>query len=114
MKRFEDSEAVILGYEEQLHNTNEAKTDAFGKVERSTAKGGMVPKGVLGTLIVRDVKTGVEFKIGTGFDDSIRANLWKERSSLPGKLVKYKYQPSGVKEAPRFPTFIGLRHLEDL
>lgn len=114
MKRFEDSEAVILGYEEQLHNTNEARYDAFGKTERSTAKSGMVPKGVLGTLIVRDISSGIEFKIGTGFDDSLRASLWKDRSSLPGKLVKYKYQPSGIKEAPRFPTFIGIRFIDDL
>jgi len=114
LKRFEDSEAVILDYEEQLHNTNEAKKDAFGKIERSTAKDGMVPKGVLGTLIVKDVNSGIEFKIGTGFDDEQRAKLWKERSSLPGRLVKYKYQPSGIKEAPRFPTFLGLRHNDDL
>jgi DNA ligase-1 len=114
LKRFEDSEAVILDYEEQLHNTNEAKKDAFGKIERSTAKDGMVPKGVLGTLIVKDVNSGIEFKIGTGFDDEQRVKLWKERSSLPGRLVKYKYQPSGIKEAPRFPTFLGLRHNDDL
>lgn len=114
LKRFEDSEAVILDYEEQMHNTNEAKKDVLGRTERSTAKDGMVPKGVLGTIIVRDVRSGVEFKIGTGFDDAQRAKFWRERSSLPGKLVKYKYQPSGVKEAPRFPTFLSLRHPDDL
>lgn len=114
IKRFEDSEALVLDYEEQMHNTNEAKKDAFGKTERSTAKDGMVPKGVLGTLIVRDTKSGVEFKIGTGFDDDQRVKLWKERSSLPGRLVKYKFQPSGIKEAPRFPTIIGFRDERDL
>jgi DNA ligase-1 len=114
LKRFEDSEAVILDYEEQMHNTNEAKKDALGRTERSTAKDGMVPKGVLGTIIVRDIHSGVEFKIGTGFDDTQRSKFWKERSSLPGRLVKYKYQPSGVKEAPRFPTFLSLRHPDDL
>lgn len=114
LKRFEDSEALILDFEEQMHNTNEVKKDAFGKTERSTAKEGMVPKGILGTLIVRDLKSGVEFKIGTGFDDEQRSKLWKDRSSLPGQLVKYKYQPAGVKEAPRFPTFLSLRHPDDL
>jgi DNA ligase-1 len=114
VKRFEDSEAVILDYEEQMHNTNEAKKDAFGKTERSSAKDGMVPKGVLGTLIVRDVKSGIEFKIGTGFDDDQRVKLWKDRSSLPGRMVKYKFQPSGIKEAPRFPTIISFRDEIDL
>jgi DNA ligase-1 len=114
LKRFMDSEARILGYEEQMHNTNEAKTDAFGNTERSQAQSGLIPKGVLGTLIVRDLETDVEFKIGTGFDDSLRLNLWANRDSLVGKLVKYKYQPSGVKDAPRFPTFLGLRSEDDL
>jgi DNA ligase-1 len=114
LKRFEDSEAIILDYEEQMHNTNEAKKDVLGRTERSTAKDGLIPKGVLGTIIVRDIHSGVEFKIGTGFDDIQRAKFWKERSSLPGRLVKYKYQPSGVKEAPRFPTFLSLRHQDDL
>lgn len=114
LKRFEDSEARIKGYEEQMHNTNEAKTDAFGKVERSQAQSGLVPKGVLGALIVEDLTSGVEFKIGTGFDDALRAKLWAERHTLVGKLVKYKYQPSGVKDAPRFPTLLGLRSPDDL
>lgn len=114
LKRFMDSEARVLGYEEQMHNTNEAKTDAFGNTERSQAQSGLIPKGVLGTLIVRDLETDVEFKIGTGFDDSLRLNLWANRDSLVGKLVKYKYQPSGVKDAPRFPTFLGLRSEDDL
>lgn len=113
MKRFEDSEALILGYEEQMHNTNEAKKDAFGKTERSQAKDGLVPKGVLGTLLVKDTKTGIEFKIGTGFDDDQRLKMWINRTTLPGLLVKYKYQPSGVKEAPRFPTFLSFRHPDD-
>ena len=114
LKRFMDSEARILGYEEQMHNTNEAKTDAFGNTERSQAQSGLIPKGVLGTLIVKDLTTGVEFKIGTGFDDSLRLSLWADKDSLVGKLVKYKYQPSGVKDAPRFPTFLGLRSEDDL
>lgn len=114
IKRFEDSEAIIVGYEEQMHNTNEAKKNALGNTERSQAKDGMVPKGVLGTLIVKDVNSGLEFRIGTGFTDSQRISFWLDKSSLPGRLVKYKYQPSGIKEAPRFPTFIGFRHRDDL
>jgi hypothetical protein len=29
-------------------------------------------------------------------------------------MLKFKHQPSGAKEAPRFPKFIGFRELWDL
>jgi DNA ligase-1 len=48
LKQFKDSEAIVLGSYEQMHNENEAKTNALGHTERSTEKAGMVPAGVLG------------------------------------------------------------------
>jgi DNA ligase-1 len=43
-----------------------------------------------------------------------RVILWEQRHTLPGKLVKFMHQPSGAKEAPRFPKFIGFREPWDL
>ena len=67
----------------------------------------------MGTLLVRDPKTGVKFGIGGGFAASERLELWEIRETLIGKLAKYKYFPTGSKEAPRFPTFVGLRDARD-
>ena len=114
IKRFQDSEARIKGFEEQMRNTNRARKDIFGNTERSQSKSGLAPNGVLGALIVEDIFSGIEFKIGTGFDDAMRTQLWNDRSSLIGKLVKYKYQSAGIKNAPRFPAFLGLRSPDDL
>lgn len=114
VKRFTDSEAVIIGCVEQQTNTNEATVDETGYTKRSHAKGGKVAAGVLGTLQVRDIKTGVEFELGTGFTYEQRANLWAGREYLPGKLVKYKYFPIGIKDKPRHPVFIGFRDRRDL
>ena len=114
IKRFEDSEAVIFGFEEKMHNENEAKKDVFGRTERSTCKEGMTPAGTLGTLLVRDLFTGIEFGIGSGLDDATRAEIWANKQKYLGKIVKYRYQPYGVKEAPRFPTFLGFRHPDDI
>jgi len=114
IKRFEDGEAVIVGFEEKMHNQNEAKKDAFGRTDRSTCKDGMVSAGTLGTLIVRDTKTKIEFGIGSGLDDATRSRIWWHRNLYIGQIVKYKYQPYGVKEAPRFPVFLGLRHKDDI
>lgn len=112
LKRFADSEATIIATKELMHNSNEATTNALGHKERSHKKAGMVGKGILGAITVVDVRTGVEFDIGTGFTEEQRKELWQQ--DLIGKLVKYKYQPVGVKDKPRFPVFLGFRDGRDL
>lgn len=112
VKRFEDSEAQVLGVTELMHNANEAKRNELGHLERSSHKAGKVGKQMLGALTVKDLKTGVEFDIGTGFTEDQRKLLWAQQ--LVGKVVKYKSQPTGVKEKPRFPVFLGFRDQVDM
>lgn len=114
LKRYEDSEATILDVEELLSNQNDAMTNALGHTERSSHKANMKPMGTLGALNVRDLKSKVEFSIGTGFDAATRAQLWKDRKSIVGRLVKYKYFASGSKDKPRFPVFLGFRDKRDM
>lgn len=114
LKRFHDGEAEILGFEELMHNENEAETNELGRTKRSTMKDGMVPAGVLGALNVRDIISGVEFSIGTGFYAADRTTFWNMRDQLYGKLVKYKFFATGGKDKPRFPVFIGFRDKIDL
>lgn len=112
VKRFVDSEAVVIGVEEEMFNGNEAETNELGRTKRSTAKAGLVGKGTMGALIVRDVKTGVEFNIGTGFTAEDRLNFWswvREAPKAPPIIVKYKFFPVGVKNKPRHPVYLGLR-----
>lgn len=113
LKQFEDAEAKIIGFEELMHNDNEATKDAFGRTKRASCKENLKPTGTLGAFIVKDVETGIEFKVGTGFDAVQRKIFWDNQYDYVGKLVKYKHQPSGKKDAPRFPVFIGFRHEED-
>ena len=114
LKRFADSEAEIIGFEELLHNQNEATINETGHTERSTKQDGLLPADTLGALIVRDINSGVEFKIGTGFTADERRKFWNLRATLRGTLVKYQYFPTGSKEKPRFPSFQGFRHHIDL
>lgn len=114
LKRFEDSEAVIISVYEEMHNANEAKKNAFGRTERSSHQDNLVGKGTLGGLVVKDLKTGVEFSIGSGFDAADRAELWKSRKKLPGQIVKYKFFAVGVKDKPRHPVYLGPRNEWDL
>jgi DNA ligase-1 len=109
LKRFEDSEAVVIGVEEEQHNGNLAETNELGRTKRSTAKAGKVGKGTMGALIVRDVKTGVEFNIGTGFTAADRADEWAN-----GLIVKYKHFEVGAYLKPRHPVYLGRRDKIDL
>lgn len=113
LKRFEDSEAEILGVTELMHNANEATKDALGRTKRSSHQAGKVGRGTLGALVVRDLATRVQFELGTGFDQATRDSLWATREQLIGRLVKYKHFPSGSKDKPRFPVFLGFRHPSD-
>ena len=116
LKRFEDSEAVVVGVIERMHNANEAKTNALGRTERSSHKENMIPTGTMGALKVRDLKTGVEFEVGTGFSDADRAWWWER--SYHGRvfehIIKYRYFPTGSKDKPRFPVFCGVRDVRDI
>jgi DNA ligase-1 len=114
LKRFEDSEAVVLGCEEMMHNTNPEELDAFGNVKRSTAMSGMVGSCMLGAFLVRDLVSNVDFAISTGLTERQRVDFWNVKDSLVGKIIKYRHQPSGALEKPRFPIFEGFRHTDDL
>ena len=110
VKRFEDSEAVVLGIVEEQHNGNEAETNELGRTKRSSAKEGKTGKGSMGTLHVRDWKTGVEFHVGTGFSAADRATMWAKPPI--GETVKYKFFPIGTLDKPRHPVFLGFRPAE--
>jgi DNA ligase 1 len=114
LKRFTDAEAVITGSYEKQHNANEAFTNELGRTARSTAKAGLIGTGTLGGFSVRDMVTGVEFEVGSGFDEAQRNEFWRDRESLVGKIIKYKSFLIGVKDKPRHPIFLGFRNKEDM
>lgn len=106
-KQFQDAEGTVIGFEERMHNANEATVDALGRTERSSHKAGMVPAGTLGALVV-DTSWG-QLRIGTGFTDHQRATIWAAKSWYIGRKVTFKYQAEGSKDLPRFPVFKGWR-----
>ena len=114
LKRKQESEAMVIGFAEQMHNTNEDRIDNLGYTERSTHQANLIPAGILGGLIVRYLKTEVEFNIGTGFTLEDRKFIWEHRDAVLRKIVKYEYLPYGVKDKPRHPAFLGWRAVEDM
>jgi DNA ligase 1 len=116
VKRFKDSEAIVLECRPQFHNDNEAVKDALGHTKRSTAKDGMVELDTLGRFLVRDLKTKMEFELGTGqgLTVEVRKEIWTHRKATVGRIVKYKYQEIGSQGLPRFPIWLGFRDPDDM
>lgn len=88
MKRFIDAEAVVVG--------------TFESVNRGELGG---------------------FELADGRHDSFRvkargiadlSQAWADRESYIGRRVKYRYQPVGTINAPRFPIMVGIRESWDL
>ena len=112
IKRFHDTEGVVIGFEELMHNDNALETDERGYAKRVSKKAGKSGGNTLGAL--RVFHNGVEFKIGTGFTDTVRSNIWCSKDKYLGKLVKFKYQGFGSLGAPRFPVFLSFRDEMDI
>jgi len=113
IKRFEDSEAVVVDCVEGMSNLNPAEKDAFGRTKRSGSKEHKIGRGTLGALLVRDLQSGIEFRL-SGFDTFTASAIWANQASAIGRIVKFRHQPSGAKDAPRFPKFIGFRERWDM
>jgi DNA ligase-1 len=118
LKRFQDSEAQVLEVYPRQKNTNKLEKDERGYAKRSSHKAGKVDLEELGGFKVRDTKTKIVFDCGPGvLTQEERRRLWKKRHLLldqaGGKVIKYRFQPAGVKDKPRFPRFVGWRSRVD-
>ena len=58
----------------------------------------MVPAETLGALVVK--WRDVEFKIGSGYTDVQRQDIWENRDKLLGKLVTFQYQELSKYQVP--------------
>lgn len=106
MKRFSDMEGVVLAFIERAHNTNEQTRDELGRAKRSKVKAGLVGAGTLGAILV-----GIEgfnskvVEVGTGWTDEERLYIWHHQAEFQDRVMTFKYQAHGSKDAPRCPVF---------
>ena len=112
LKNYETDEAVVIGVVEAQRNDNPATLDALGHTVRSSHAENKVGKNVLGALVVKCIHTGVEFQVGSGFNDEQRQALWDNPPI--GRIISYNHFPHGRKTAPRHPTWKGFRDAIDL
>ena len=112
LKFFETGEFEVVGFEERMHNTNEAKTNELGYTERSSCKENLIPMNTLGSLVLKYGDS--EFRCGTGFSDAQRKEIWENKESYLGKLASIRYMSVGQAILPRIPSFQGFRDKDDI
>lgn len=89
VKRFMDAEAVVVGLKQLIRKDGTA-ADMLGSFDLKRPD-------------------GLVFGCGSGFTEAERVSLWKRQKELIGKSVTYTYFDQGGYNAPRFPTFKGIR-----
>lgn len=111
VKRFEDSEGILIDVEEEEENRNEATIDERGYTHRTSHKENKVGKNRMGAAVIRDIHSGLRSKIGTGFSAAERQWFWDHRERLVREetILKYRYLRYGVKDLPRHSSYLGLR-----
>lgn len=112
LKFFESGEFEVIGFEERMHNTNEATTNELGYTERSSCKENLIPMNTLGSLVLKYGDT--EYRCGTGFSDAQRKEIWENKESYLGKLASIRYMSVGSKDLPRCPSFVWFRDKDDI
>lgn len=126
IKRFIEDEAIVTGIIEGERNENDAQINELGKTFRSTHQENMIPNGMVGNIqavACKDVFDGKKQVIGKGqlltispgnMPHDQRKMYFENRHLLVGKTIKYKFFPKGIKEKPRFPTFVTIRDSTDM
>lgn len=114
-KPFQDDEAEILEVFEAMHNNNEAFTNELGRTARSTHQENLVGSGMAGGFEVRDLKTGVKFRVSAGvLSHPERAWAWQHREELRSRILTYRHMLLGAKDKPQFGRFISFRDKWDM
>ena len=115
LKPHEDSEAQVEGFEEQKTNNNIPFLNEMGLQTRSTHAENMVLAGTLGKLLVRDIYTGVRFKLSCGkMSHADRLKVWRNREQYLRAIATYRFFPIGVLDKPRMNRFYRWRDLVDI
>ena len=128
VKGWMDSEMLVTGFTEGQTNTNEAKTNTLGRTERSSAKDGMVPNGMIGSIhgtMIGDCfhpitgeklfADGLPITIGTGtMTDAELLDYFKHPEKLVGHQVKFKHLAHGTKTLPRMGQYLSHRLPQDM
>ena len=110
LARFHRTEVKIIGFTEQLLNTNSEKRNPVGMMARRKTVAGSLGKNTLGSFLC-ELPNGDRIDVGTGvgLTDILRKEIWTNRDCYFGKTIIIKSKPHGKKDKLRSPIFVGFR-----
>lgn len=128
VKPWSDFEILVTGITEGQSNGNEAKKNTLGRTERSSAQAGMTPNGQVGSIqgtLLADFHDPVTGKLlfakglpitaGSGEMSVVEAtDYFANPHRIVGHIAKVKTMTHGVKDLPRFPTYVSHRLPQDM
>jgi DNA ligase-1 len=126
IKRFIEAEALVLAIEEGNANENEAQINELGHTFRTSHQDNKVPNGVVGNIqctVLEDVDYQGEMVLLKGqiitvspgnMDHKMRKHYFENQGELVNYVIKFKFFPKGIKDKPRFPTYVCHRSAEDM
>ena len=114
-KPFVDTEAIIMGLEEQMANLNDPIIDERGLTKRSHCKENMYPANTLGNFVLYSPLWEKPFRAaaGKGFDATHKDFIWANREQYIGVQATVKFQKHGSRDAPRLPSVIKFKSIEE-
>lgn len=105
IKRFQDAEAICIGFEERMHNANEPTTNELGYTKRSHEQSGKIPAGTLGALLGK--WKGLNIRVGAAMRRDLADKVWANQASYLNRPFTFKYQLVGTDQLPRIAVFKG-------
>lgn len=113
IKRFDDTEMIVVSVIEAQENLNEATINAVGLTERSSHKANKEGLRRAGSYLCVD-EFGDYVKVQAGkFTHAEREYHYLNQESILNKVIKVKYFGKTPDGAYRFPRAIGVRHAND-
>lgn len=117
VKRWTESEAEVIGFEERMQNNNQQTYNELGYAERSSHKENMAPTGLLGVYKLRVLNgpfKGVECEAAPAeHTHDMLKEVWENSWQYLGKVMTFTYFEHGAKDKPRFPRFLRWRNDSD-
>lgn len=129
IKRFIEEEALVLEIVEGQTNGNDAQVNELGRQFRSSHQENMIPNGMVGSLtckvlkdifdpIIKDkllLTKGQVITVSPGkMTNEEAADFFRNPFKIVGKVIKFKFFPKGIKDKPRFPTYMTIRAESDM
>lgn len=128
MKPWATAEMLVEELIEGEKNNNPQKRNSLGKAERSSAKAGKVPNGMIGSIrgpLIADLihpytkkvllPKGHKVIVSRGEMSASQASLWFHNPQhIVGHIVTFQYMPHGMVNELRMATFKSKRLPQDL